>query len=248
MASQSEWEVFFDGHAPIYMQEVFTRDTVREVDFLVELLGLDPGAEILDIGCGTGRHSVELARRGFRVTGVDLSRGMLAEARKAAEAAGVDVEWIKADAATYRALRRFDAVVCLCEGAFCLLGMADDPETHDRAILRAAFEALHPGGRFVLTAINGLRKIRAATPEDVVEGRFDPSTLIENFTMEASTPEGKRPIAVRERGYLPGQLAALLRDAGFAVEHVWGGTAGRWGRRPLELDEIELMVVSVRPR
>ena len=248
MTSKSEWEVFFDGHASIYMQEVFTRDTLREVDFLVELLSLDPGTEILDIGCGTGRHSLELARRGCRVTGVDLSQGMLAEARKAAEAAGVDVEWVKADATTYQAPRLFDAVVCLCEGAFCLLGMADDPETHDRAILRNAFEAVRPGGRFVLTALNGLQKIRAATPEDVAEGRFDPSTLIESFTMEISTPEGKRPISVRERGYLPGQLAALLRDAGFTVEHLWGGTAGRWGRRPLGLDEIELMIVSVRPR
>ncbi len=248
MPDQSAWEIFFDAHASIYMQEVFTRDTLREVDFLVELLGLQSGARILDIGCGTGRHSVELSRRGYRLTGVDLSQGMLTEARKAAEAAGVEVEWIKSDATTYRASRPFDAVVCLCEGAFCLLGMADDPDAHDGAILRTAFEALRPGGRFVLTALNGLRKIRAATPADVAEGRFDPFTLVENFTVELSAPEGTHRIAVRERGYLPIQLAALLRDAGFTAEQIWGGTAGRWGRRPLELDEMEMMVVAARPR
>lgn len=244
---QSEWETFFDGHAPVYMQEVFTRDTLREVDFLFELLGLRPGTEVLDLGCGTGRHSIELARRGCRVTGVDLSQGMLREARRAADAAGVGVEWAKADATSYRSPHPFDVVVCLCEGAFCLLGMADDPETHDPAILRTAFEALRPGGRFVLTAISGLRKIRSATPEDVAEGRFDLSTLVETFAMESSTPEGIRSVQVRERGYLPGQLAALLEKAGFIVEHLWGGTAGRWGRRPLELDEFEVMAVSLRP-
>jgi SAM-dependent methyltransferase len=172
---------------------------------------------------------------------------MLREARRSAEAAGVGVEWVKADATSYRSPHPFDAVVCLCEGAFGLLGMADDPETHDAAILRTAFDSLRPGGRFVLTAINGLRKIRGATPEDVAEGRFDPSTLVETFTMELSTPEGTRSVRVRERGFLPGQLAALLQEAGFAVEFLWGGTAGRWGRRPLELDEFEVMVVSLRP-
>jgi hypothetical protein len=93
-----------------------------------------------------------------------------------------------------------------------------------------------------------MAKIRSATPEDVAEGRFDPMHLVASFTMEASTPEGKRSVLVRERGYLPSGLAAMLREAGLSVEWIWGGTAGRWGRRPLELDEIELMAVSVRPR
>jgi cyclopropane fatty-acyl-phospholipid synthase-like methyltransferase len=246
--SKSEWEVFFDGHAPRYMDEAFTRDTLREVDFLEELLGLPRGAEILDLGCGTGRHSIELARRGYRVTGVDLSQGMLDVARQTAPAAGVEVQWVKADATTYRAPHPFDAVICLCEGAFGLLGTADDPETHDAAILRTVFAALKPGTRFVLTALNGLAKIRSATPQDVAEGRFDPTHLVHSSTMEASTAEGSRSITVRERGYLPSQLAALLREAGLTVESLWGGTAGQWGRRPVELDEIELMAVSARPR
>jgi cyclopropane fatty-acyl-phospholipid synthase-like methyltransferase len=246
--SKSEWEIFFDGHAPRYMDEVFTRDTLREVDFLEELLRLPRGAEILDLGCGTGRHSIELARRGYRVTGLDLSQGMLDVARQTALAAGVEVKWVKSDATTYRAPQSFDAVICLCEGAFGLLGTADDPETHDAAILRAVFTALKPGARFVLTALNGLAKIRNATPQDVAEERFDPMHLVESSTMEASTPQGNLSITVRERGYLPSQLVALLREAGLTVESLWGGTAGRWGRRPVELDEIELMAVSVRPR
>jgi cyclopropane fatty-acyl-phospholipid synthase-like methyltransferase len=244
---KSEWEIFFDGHAPHYMEEVFTRDTLREADFLEELLGLPRGAEILDIGCGTGRHSIELAKRGYRMTGIDLSEGMLSVARETARASGVDVRWVKADATAYRPDQLLDAVLCLCEGAFGLLGSADDPEAHDAAILHTGFAALKPGGRFVLTALNGLAKIRRATAQDITEGRFDPLWLIENFTMEVSAPGGKRSIPVRERGYLPLQLSALVGEAGLTVESIWGGTAGRWGRRPVELDEIEMMVVSARP-
>jgi len=68
------WEVFFDSHAPKYNDEVFTKNTAAEIDFLIAELGLPPASAILDVGCGTGRHSVGLAKRDYRVTGVDLSK------------------------------------------------------------------------------------------------------------------------------------------------------------------------------
>ena len=92
MPQKSTWERFFDAHAPIYEANVFTKNTAREVNFLLEELEPPSGASILDVGCGTGRHSVELAKRGYAVTGLDLSAEMLAQAAQAANAAGVQVE------------------------------------------------------------------------------------------------------------------------------------------------------------
>lgn len=81
MKRKSEWETFFNGHAPKYMNEVFTKNTAEEVDFVIDELRLKPGAAILDVGCGTGRHAARalgLARKGYSVTGIDLSSAMRA--------------------------------------------------------------------------------------------------------------------------------------------------------------------------
>jgi cyclopropane fatty-acyl-phospholipid synthase-like methyltransferase len=241
--TKTPWEEFFDHHAPVYMQNGFTGNTLAEVDFLIELLALPAGCSVLDMGCGTGRHSIELARRGFSVTGVDLSEGMLNEARKTAEAAGVTVEWIQEDATQYRGERRFDAAICLCEGAFGLIGPQESGAEHDLAILRSVRRALKPDSPFLLTALNGLRIIRQFTQEDVERGRFDPLTMTE-VDESLDLPEGLSRLSLRQRCYVPTELIGLCEVAGFTVEHLWGGTAGRWGRRTLDLDEIEVMIVA----
>jgi len=244
--SDDVWREFFDSYAPQYMNEVFTADSVREAAFLVDVLGLAPGSAVLDIGCGTGRHAVELARAGVVVTGLDISAGMLREARRAADEAGVELELVEADATSFDLGRVFDAAVCLCVGSLGLLG-GDDPFQHDAVVLRRAFAALRPGAPFVLTLLNGLRMIRDATQEQVERGAFDPATLTESFEMEWQAEDGPRSLPIRQRGYVPSEFVLLCRAAGFVVEHVWGGTAGDWGRRPVELDEMEIMAVLRRP-
>lgn len=244
MSNESTWERFFDGHAPVYMQSCFTTDTIAEVDFVLEELGIDAGGRVLDVGCGTGRHSVELAKLGYRVTGVDLSTGMLAEARKAACDAGVEVELIHSNAAEYEAKELFDGAICLCEGAFCLLGPDDSPIDRDLHILKNIHAALKPGGKFLLTALSGLRMVRSFNQADIESGKFDPIAMTESGEMECDTPEGKQTVRTRERGYVPPELALLFKVAGFGVENIWGGTAGNWGRRLPDLDEMEIMVVG----
>jgi SAM-dependent methyltransferase len=241
------WRDFFNAYAAHYMDEVFTRGTVGEVEFLIEELDLAQGARILDVGCGTARHALELANRGYRVTGIDISTGMLAEASRAAREQGVEVELIEADATDFTVAEPFDAAVCLCEGAFCLLCEADDPVDRDLAILRCVHDALRSGGRFMLTALSAFPLVRRQGRDDAGRGDFDPITMVETEGFTWETPAGSRTIPGRQRVYVPTELALLFRLAGFEVEHIWGGSAGSFGRRPIDLDDWELMVVARRP-
>jgi SAM-dependent methyltransferase len=242
MAEKHIWEDFFDAHAPAYDQQVYTANTVNEVDFLINELSLVPGNEVLDVGCGTGRHSIELAKRGYVATGLDLSSEMLSRASAAGRAANVSVEWIRGDATAFEFPNRFDAAICLCEGAFGLLGHDDDPIDQPLAILCNISRSLKPDGKALFTVLNGAAMLRKHQNVDVLEGRFDPLSMVE---ASAFPPlDGLPPLAVRERGFLPTELRLLFRVAGLSVTGMWGGTAGNWGRRPLDLDEIEIMIAA----
>ncbi|HMS54460.1 MAG TPA: hypothetical protein PKA27_03590, partial [Fimbriimonadaceae bacterium] len=132
-----------------------------------------------------------------------------------------------------------DAAVCLCEGGVGLAEHSEDPIAHDLAIFKSIYLALRPNAPFVLTAMNGYAVIRQMTDELVAQGRFDPASMLSVYEDEWDLPEGKRTMKIRERLLIPPEMVAMLRHAGFAVESVWGGTAGEWGKRPVKLDEVE---------
>jgi SAM-dependent methyltransferase len=242
MTEKGIWEAFFDAHSAVYDENDYTKNTVAEVDFLLEELSLKKGASILDVGCGTGRHAIELARRGYAVTGIDVSAKMLAKAAEKAKAAGVNVNLIRADATKFQLPKKYDGAICLCEGAFGLLGHRDDPFNQPLSILCNISRSLKPRSKTVFTVLNGTFMIRKFKNKDIADGRFDPLTMVESS--ECAPQEGLAPIAVRERAFVPTELVLLCGLAGMSVLNIWGGTAGNWGRRNIDLDEIELMIVA----
>ncbi len=240
----SQWKGFFEAHAPHYDQNPFTQFTEAEVEFILKLYPLSPGATILDVGCGTGRHAVALAKRGFDVTGLDLTPGMLTIARQRAVAAGVSVQWIEADAKDFRDIGRFDAAICLCEGGVGLIEATEDAESHDAAIFRNISACLQPNAPFVLTALNGYSVIRQMKDEHIKEGAFDPMSMYSVYADEWELPEGLTHVNIRERLFIPPEVIRMLKEAGFVVDNVYGGTAGHWAQRFLSLDEVEAMYIA----
>ena len=110
------------------------------------------------------------------------------------------------------------------------------------SILRNVSRSLKPQAKSVFTVLNAAAMLRKYQNKDVAEGRFDPLTMVDSS--ECPPREGLHAVAVRERGFVPTELVLLFRLAGMSVVNLWGGTAGNWGRRSLDLDEIEIMVVA----
>jgi SAM-dependent methyltransferase len=243
----SEWQKFFQVVASNYDEEVFTRDTKNEVNFLVKELDLKAGASILDIGCGTGRHSIELAKRGYKITGVDFSSAMLNEARRKAKEAELEINFIESSAQDFIPEQKYDAVISLCEGALCLFNESDNIWAKDMAIFANMAEALEPGSPFLVTVLNAFRIIRESTDEDVESGKLDLFTLTtrEEF---ATTTDKELAISGKgiERYYTPSELVRMVNRIGLKVDKVYGGTAGNWKGDRLKLDEMEIMVVGHR--
>jgi SAM-dependent methyltransferase len=240
----SGWRRFFESFAHRYDDEGFTRATEDELRFLAELVNLVPGTRVLDVGCGTGRHAVPIAAMGAEVVGVDLSPAMLEQAAARATAAGVDVTWVEGDARDLpHHLGAFDAVLCLCEGAFGLLADGVAPIDHDRAVLASIHRVLRPGGRLVLTGLNAGRML-TAWHRGETGGEVDLLTLTE--TTDYPLEEGGS-VTLREHYHLPDGLRTLAISVGFEVEAIWAGGAGDWRREAPTVDDYELMLVARRP-
>ncbi len=141
------FETIFDERYP----ELFgplEGNAENEVDEIIDLLALQPGSAVEDLGCGRGRHAIPLARRGFAVTGVDLSEKMLGIARTRARKEGVAVEWVREDMRVFRRPGTFD----LCLSLFTSFGYFNDEE--NQKVLDNVGMSLKEGGILLLDLRN----------------------------------------------------------------------------------------------
>jgi len=115
------YEELFVNYGKKYDDETFTQGTLGECDFIEKEIGFDKTCRILDVGCGTGRHSIELAKRGYTVTGIDLSRSQLERAKKKAAEQGLIIPFLEHDARDLPFNHEFDVAIMLCEGGFPLM-------------------------------------------------------------------------------------------------------------------------------
>ena len=215
------WENFFQGVAvSMWLQAMAPEHTAREADDLERLLALAPDAELLDVPCGGGRLSLEMASRGYRVTAVDWSSEFLAHARS--RDSSDRIAWEQRDMRDLPWPRRFD-------GAFCVgnsFGYLDDEG--NTAFLTAVRDALKPGARFILETPMVLENLLGHIQDrawwqvgDVhllVENRYDHqrSRLEIDYTFisdgRIETRHGSH------RAYSFRELVQLIEAAGFSVE------------------------------
>ncbi len=135
---------FEDFFGPDYLVRYVHPETDAQVEAIDKILHLRKGSRILDVACGSGRHTIGLAKRGYRMTGFDLSRALLAEARKAARLAQVKPMFVEGDMRRLRFTNAFDAAISM----FTSFGYFDRPE-EDREVLQGIARALHPRGKFL---------------------------------------------------------------------------------------------------
>jgi SAM-dependent methyltransferase len=241
------WQTWFGpGYLALY-DEVLAERTPIEVDQIEALLQLRPPRRILDLPCGQGRHAIELARRGYAVTGVDLSPYMLSVARDRAAVSGVRVRWLVGDMREALPGQSFDLVLNL----FTSFGYFDD-EADDLRVVRAAASMLEPGGRFLLEVINGQRIMGNFQEREwftvgqtaVMERRsLDVPTRRMVVERTVSSANGDETTVHAVRLYRGTEVETMLRQAGFSGVELYGD----WGGAPLTAESLRVLAVGTMP-
>ncbi len=227
------WRDYFDeAYLEVYRSRLPTARSRAEVAGVVRLLRLPVGADILDVPCGWGRHSVPLAEAGYRVTGADLAPLPLEAACEYARQSGVEVHWVRAEMRNLPWQGSFDAVISL----FSSLGYFDGDE-EDLAALHAFRSALRPGGVFLLETMHRDALVRDYAPRDWwetemgtvvrVERRFDAVAGVNHewLRWERAAEGGEKYHRIRVRS--ASEWDALLRRAGLVPAAWYGGWKGR---------------------
>jgi SAM-dependent methyltransferase len=214
------------------------QSTVPDCDYLERVLDVRPGDRLLDVGCGVGRHVVELAKRGYRMTGIDVSRGLLKVGERLVREAGVEAEFRHRDARLLDYDSEFDAAYSVCEGAFSLVPSDDE----NLAILEGMCRAVKPGGRVSVCAGHVYHTAEQFWQLDPVDNRGDIRPEDKLFEEEPDYPEDAIDLAFTAR-----ELRLMCRLAGLECLGVYGGIAGSYTQRSPQRGDWELVLLGRRP-
>ncbi len=205
--------------------------TPDEVDAIVALTGLVPGKRVLDLCCGPGRHSVELARRGMRVTGVDRTRSYLRRARRKAARAGLEVEFVEQDMREPLGCDRFDVAINM----FTSFGYFEAP-SDDLRVLANLRQALAPGGVLLIDTVGKEYVARTWKNRDWAELPEGGFLLQERRLSQGWSWIENRWVLIRDgdveeftighRLYAASELVTLLESVGFGPVQVFGSLDG----------------------
>jgi SAM-dependent methyltransferase len=237
LSERDHWfEDVADHLGEAYLRYSFTKGTEQEVGFLVEVLGLQAGMRVLDVGCGPGRHAHALSTRGIEVHGIDISQRFIDLARDGAPP-GASFE--RADARSLAFDGGFDAAISLCQGAFGLVGPGADLE-----VLAGMRRALEPGGRIAVSAFSAYFSVRFQT-----DAAFDVASGVAHEHTEVRSPAGDaKAVELWTTCYTARELTLLFERAGFVVEGLWSVEPGAYARNEPTIDLPELFVLAQRPR
>lgn len=247
------YEELFINYANSYDKEVFTTGTVNEVDFIESEISYDKTKRILDIGCGTGRHSIELLKRGYEVHGFDLSEDQLAKAREKAKACGVEFVCDMKDARNFDYGFEYDLGIMICEGAFPLM----ETDEMNFKILQNAYKSIKPDGKLLFTTLNGLFPLFHSVKEFInssdgsertQNNSFDLMTFRDHSTFEVEDDSGnKKMLSCNERYYVPSEITWLLKSIGFKNIEIFGAKLGAFSRNDkLSTEDYEMLVIAAK--
>ncbi len=225
-----EDEAFWDTWAPTMFSKERREKAPEEVDNLIPLCGAKAGASVLDLCCGPGRHSLELARRGFSVTGVDRTKRYLEEAHRQAKKEGLDAEFIQKDMRKFLRPKAFDVAINL----FTSFGFFED-QKDDELVVKNVFRSLKNEGVFVIDIMG--KEIIAKIFRERDWHELDGAIMLEERKISQDwgwmenrwmlLKDGKvKEFRFSHRPYSAAELARLLTDCGFARTQVYGSLAG----------------------
>jgi len=246
------YESLFENYAQKYDKECYTQGTAGECDFIERELNYDKSLKILDIGCGTGRHSIELTKRGYRVAGIDLSASMLARAKEKAQMQNLTIDFYNYDARKLPFADEFDVAIMLCEGGFSLM----ETDEMNFEILKSATRALKANGTFIFTTLNGLfplyhsvEKFCGAGMQDGGVFRsetFDLMTFRDRNVIAVEDDAGnKKELHCNERYYVPSEITGLLKMLGYKTIDIFGAKLGAFSRNDkLTPEDFEMLVIA----